>query len=569
MPSFAVVDRLFPAGLTVLSQTTTVPAGEVWELDPYSSVTVQVTGGSLVVLGTLRSHPVDASVVHLIQFPGVDESAFVGGGTVVLSESDRGLWLDGAGRLDLVGTERTPWLRAAGGLSAGATSVVLESPPVGWRAGDELAVTPTQLPNVASHWTHYDYPTVVSVVGSTVTFTPALTYPHPMETFPDASTLGAEVLNLTRNVRIEGTVGHRTHLTMFSTVPQTMSYVGFRHMGPRQLTGEGAITKGVLGRYATHFHHTYDGSRGSVMTGLVDRDSGGHSFVPHESHGTTWTQCIGHNNFDEMFWYDLPPDTFTPQAPSDDTVFDRCVASLVKVDPASRGFLLNGFQLGNGVGNRCVGCVAVGVQGSSSKDSSGFHWPEGAGIGSGLWEFDLCVSHNNVRHGLHTWQNGAEEHVITRFTAYHNGGGGISHGAYVNGYQYGNSMLVGNQLGGLVLHANAHDVSVPPLAFDGLDIDAQGMSPYAVNVQKHTLQMSTRTKVRNCTFAGYTTAAVGFTYVGNNGATTSDLIDFEDCAEDGSKPRVAIVGATTPGQLEPGSLVRWIVGGVTVQQWTA
>lgn len=59
-------------------------------------------------------------------------------------------------------------------------------------------------------------------------------------------------MNLTCNVRIEGTEGHRAHVFIHSSQPQSIRYAQLRYMGPRQ--ADGGYTSLVLGRYGLHFH---------------------------------------------------------------------------------------------------------------------------------------------------------------------------------------------------------------------------------------------------------------------------------------------------------------------------
>ena len=86
-----------------------VRAGGVLEFDPARSTTLTVTG-NVVVRGRLRMRPNDPDVVHRLQFADVDESAFVGD-TMGPVASDVGLWVIGAGRLDLMGSRRRGWNR--------------------------------------------------------------------------------------------------------------------------------------------------------------------------------------------------------------------------------------------------------------------------------------------------------------------------------------------------------------------------------------------------------------------------------------------------------------------------
>jgi hypothetical protein len=542
----AAVSRLL-RGMVRMPAGLEVAPGELVEFDPRADTTLEVER-NVLVLGRLRMRP-DPGVTHTLRFVGVDESLMAGGGMEV-RPSDVGLWV--LGRLDIAGTPKTEWAWAAGGLLAGQETVELDRPPVGWLPGDEVAVTPTA-PGLLA-WLRYDVRTVLSVDGTTVRLTEPLAHDHPAVEV-GGRVLTAEVLNLTRNVRVEGTPAGRAHVMVLGG-RQQISHAVFRYLGPRQADGQ--YTRGVPGRYPLHFHQVGDGSRGSLVEGVVVRDSGHRGLVPHESHGITFRRCITHNTYDEPYWYDLGGDTRTPQPPSHDLTLVECVASLVKVDPAHQGYTLTGFLLGNGDRNRCVGCVAVGVQGN--KNASGFLWPEGAGIGSGLWDFDQCVAHNNRVNGLFAWQNGPDPHEIRNYTAYHNGGAGIADGAYVHGYQYHDSHLTGNGWSGLDVHANSHGSSAVPLTFENLTVDAAG--DYAVRVLKHTLPPGGTTVLRNCAFRGYRKAAVGFTYTGSNGPTTADRLDIVDCQRDERLPWVEFLAP-----LMPGSLVRVIENGQVVDEW--
>jgi hypothetical protein len=320
------------------------------------------------------------------------------------------------------------------------------------------------------------------------------------------------VLNLTRNVRIEGsgngtaspTANHRAHIWIRSDKPQNISYVAIRHMGPRRI-GNGSPTESILGRYALHFHHSMDGSRGSIVRGTVIRDAGGHAFATHMSHGVTLQDAISYNTWDEAYWWD-------PGDESHDIVYDRCVAALVRNDPAYRGFRLAGFHINQGLRNEIRESVAVGVQGN--VDAAGFLWPEGqAPNGDGIWNFSKGnIAHNNKVDGIFAWQNDSQPHVIADYLAYHNGEAGIDHGAYVNGYHYENSVLYGNGDTALYLKAvtpGPDEVTGAPvnLRFDNMLFDGGGQGPDLILSDDHNADgTSYATFIRNSIFRNATNA---------------------------------------------------------------
>ncbi|WP_033821380.1 G8 domain-containing protein, partial [Kitasatospora sp. MBT63] len=484
------------------------------------------SAGNIEVRGTLSASPADA-VVHMVRFPGVDERRFQGGGMTVV-DTDTGLWVTGAGYLRLDGAARTAWVRAAGALKAGDTSITLAAAPAGWQVGDELAVTPTAAPDSGDDFSaQYDLRTVRQVKGATVVLDGPLTYAHPRVAVGAGVTVGAEVLNLTRNVRVEGTEQGRAHIHLTSSRRADVRHAALRWLGPRtngkeQWNGK-PVTDPVLGRYGLHFHMLADASRGTVVQGVVVRDAGNHAFVPHMSHGVTFRSCISHNTWEDAYWWDGPQDTRTPQGPSDDIVYDSCVASRTVFEPNPRGYRLTGFSLGAGSGSKATGCVAVGVQGATG--ASGYEWPE---TSEGVWTFERCLAHNNLENGIFVWLNAQHHHTVGQFVAYHNGGWGIEHGAYLNDFDYTSSVLYGNAAGGIAVHALGRDKGT---VFDGLLIDAAGQSDYAVSTLKHQLA-GVPVTISRCRMTGYRKAGVAFR------ATTDgqpDDIQVLDCSFSGNE----------------------------------
>jgi hypothetical protein len=507
----------------------TVEQGGELVFQPTVSRTLQSTG-NVVVEGRLVMRPASASVNHLLVFQGVDEQRMVGGGMDVL-DTDVGLWVMGAGVLDLQGSAKLPWTRVAGPVDAGSATLKLQDAAEGWEPGDEVVVTPTLPPATDGFVTAYDNARAQTVRERTLTLDEATRFAHPSVDLGTDAGAGrvqtAEVLNLTRNVRIEGTPDHRAHVFIRSSRPQTVRAVAIRHMGPRKPGQDGPGF--VKGRYGLHLHMCGDGSRGSVVDGVVVRDSGSHAFVPHLSNGIAFRGCISHNTYTEPFWWDGAPDTRTPGDSSHDILYDRCVASRALNDP-SGGYRLAGFFLGAGRGNRIRGSVAVGVDGSVQP--SGYIWPEGS---EGIWSFRDCVAHNNVGSGIFAWQNTPRVHVIERFTAYHNGEAGIAHGAYNNRFTYRDSVLHGNQSGAVLLHADSWGGPGSPLQFVNLTCDGARQSDYLIVATRHVGDNELPPpRFVGCSFAGAGKAAFGWTYQGEDGETTDEIVDIVDCSFTGN-----------------------------------
>jgi hypothetical protein len=383
-------DVAFPEGFAV-------PVGETWAFDPNTDTTVTVSG-NVIVEGTLEMKPASGDVEHLLRFEDVDESAFVGGGRDPV-ESDVGLWVTGDGRLLLEGEEKTAW--------------AYEYDPA-WE-GDEVVAAPNR-------------------PGEYEEF-------QPVTSTPPANPLGyqTELLDLTRNVRIEGTPEGYTHVFIRSTQPQTIRYAALRWVAPE--LGETDAT----GRYGIHFHMTGDGSRGSLVEGVVIRDTGNHAFVAHASHGVTFRNTIAYHVANEAYWWDEPPDSegedYNPVNDTNDLIWDHAVAAGVRLGEGGNKFRLAAFFLGNGENVSVTDSVAVGVQGEAGIEHSGFIWPEAAGA---VWTFRDNTAHNNEADGIFTWQNNDLRHDVDDFTAYYNAGAGVDHGAYENSYQYTRLTLLEN-----------------------------------------------------------------------------------------------------------------------------
>ncbi|MFE6867106.1 hypothetical protein ACFVFS_11140 [Kitasatospora sp. NPDC057692] len=463
--------------------------------------------GNVEIRGALALAP-DGGHVHTLRFPGVDEKRFQGDGMKVV-DTDVGLWVTGAGHLRLDGAAKTAWVRAERELKAGDTVVNLAAPPAGWLPGDELAVTPTGPPDQEGFAARYDLVTIRSVSGAAVTLEAPLRHAHPRVAAGGGVTVGAEVLNLTRSVRVEGSAKGRTHVHLTSSRRADVRHTALRWVGPRADTketwkgpdGAAPVTEPVLGRYGLHFHRLGDAARGTVVEGVVVRDAGSHAYVPHASHGITFRSCISHETWEDAYWWDGPLDTRTPQQPSDDIVYESCVASRTLLEPNPRAYRLTGFNLGAGTGGKALDCVAVGVQGANG--ASGFEWPENS---EGVWTFQRCLAHNNLQDGIFVWLNAKHHHVVTEFAAYHNGGWGIEHGAYLNDFDYTASVLYGNAGGGVALHSLGRDKGT---VFDGLLIDAAGRSDFAVSTARHELAGESVTFGR-CRFTGYRRAGIAF-----------------------------------------------------------
>ncbi len=485
--------------------------------DPNSSATLTSTK-NIIVDGALSMHPASAAVVQTIRFAGVDATKFVGGGMEPL-DSDVGLWVMGAGQLDLAGTPKTGWTRALGSVSAGATEIPLRTAPTGWRAGDDLSIAPTAKPDGGTDfYKGFDETTLAGTSSSSVLLAAATRRAHPEVN----GQWSAEVMDLTRNVRIEGTASGPAHVFIRSTRPQSVKYTQIRYVGVLKGTNTQA---GTSGRYGLHFHMMGDASRGTVIEGVVIRDAGSHTYVAHASHGITFEDDISYNNVEDAFWWDGSPNNRDPGDPTDDTLINASIVALARgVPDDNRDYRISGFNLGMGHRNTISNSTAVGTGGTAG--SAGFGWPEDAGQnipGNGVWTFNQGnLSHNNHDDGLFAWQNTGTLHDVTNFATYHNGEYGIEHGAYVNSYRYANAAVYGNGRAGI--NTKAKPQPSRPLSFQNMIVDGGGISPSGLVSFDHVADDDLLpTLFLHCVFKGQTGAAVALS-LGEHQAP--EIMDF-------------------------------------------
>jgi hypothetical protein len=429
-----------------------VMPGATLEFDPDADTSLTVTG-NVIVGGILQVLPAGHSIQHRLTFSGVNESAFLGGGHAPV-DTDVGLWVVGAGRLIIEGTTKEAWNRRG------------ESPT--WQPGDEIRVAPINAGDTATLPSGH--------AGSFATFVPGSPVPYAEWR---GNRYYAEILNLTRNVVIEGTESGRAHIMVTSSAKHSIQYVEIRHMGPRTPGGSGsANSTKILGRYALHFHHCGDGSRGTIVRGVVAKHCGSHAFVAHSSNGIDFEECISYNTFEPAYWWDKPDEGGLHLV--DSIRYRNCVAALVRNDPWNLANRLAGFHLGQGTNLWCVGCVAVGCQGN------GFDWPElpvqtQGQLVPNTWIFSHCVAHNNFGAGTFSWQNDTDVHELHDLQSFRNRLIGISHGAYLNVYDYA----------GLVLFQNGRADKSQSAAFKNFGQSWPEAQGNAIPKRRHRIRHST------------------------------------------------------------------------------
>jgi hypothetical protein len=499
-PSASDTPLISPGHTIVYDVTLTTVAGinvsssAVLSFDTAKSTTLQSTA-NVVIEGKLEMHPATAAVIQILRFMGVDESKFVGGGMDVLA-TDVGLWVMGAGMLDLAGTAKSSWTRVSGSIGAGATSISVENAN-GWLPGDEISITPTEAPTVGDAFaTGFDARTINSVSGNTITLSSGTSRPHPVVN----NQWTAEVINLTRNVRIEGTAAGKAHIYIRSTSIQKVQYAAMQYMGPRKDRGGSTATELVAGRYGLHFHHCMDGSRGSLVQGNVVRDTDNHSYVPHVSHGIKFLDNVAYNVTETAFWWD-------PGDPTHDVIYDHNLVAITKFINGSLNmnaqdaptFSSSGFALNTGDGNIAKNNVVVAGSQGDHAEGGAYNWE--AVINEGVWIFTNNLAHN-CGCGLRVWQNSTRNHVIEDFTSYHNNWG-MFHGAYANSYTYNGGTFYGCGIEIKAASANTNRVRL-----ENITIDGAGIIDYGIQIIHSPLPGNKPVFLRNLTIRGCKVAAI-------------------------------------------------------------
>ncbi|MCU0493382.1 MAG: right-handed parallel beta-helix repeat-containing protein [Chloroflexaceae bacterium] len=219
----------------------------------------------------------------------------------VMNMGSRGLLLMG-GRLELFGVSPAPvWTKLNDHAEANATSLTLRD-SVNWRAGDQLAIAPTDFYGVAAT----ERLAVASASGATVSLsgplrafrwgrlqhltasgmslTPDPSFTPPATPFPTVLDQRAAVGNLSRNIVIQGaddtlwrTQNFGAQLMAMAGSTVQIDGVEFRRVGQG----------GRNGRYPIHFHMlSYDESSGAT---LADASS---SFVRNSAIWQSQNRCI-------------------------------------------------------------------------------------------------------------------------------------------------------------------------------------------------------------------------------------------------------------------------------------
>jgi len=169
------------------------------------------------------------------------------------------------------------WLKLNADATAGDATVKAAGELTGWRVGDEIIVTG------AGRDSTTEERTIAKIEGQTIHLNKPLEEDHV-----GSGEYRGEVANLSRNVIIESAdpQGERGHTLYHAFSDGGVSYARFAHLGK----------KGVLGRYAMHFHLIGATMRGSQVKGASIVDSHNRWITIHGTEYLVVRDCVGYRS---------------------------------------------------------------------------------------------------------------------------------------------------------------------------------------------------------------------------------------------------------------------------------
>jgi hypothetical protein len=204
------------------------------------------------------------------------------------------------GRMDLHGAPLSrSWVKLGASARKGDATVTLAEPVSGWRSGDKLILTATSPPGFRARAEDLltEERTLRKIDGTTLTLDRPLKYEHL-----GSGEYRGEVANLSRNVIVESAdpKGQRGHTMYHRHSAGSISYAEFRHLGKR----------GVLGRYALHYHLVGDTMRGSSVLGASIWDSDNRWLTIHGTNYLVVRDCVGYKSVGHGFFLEDGTEVF-------------------------------------------------------------------------------------------------------------------------------------------------------------------------------------------------------------------------------------------------------------------
>ena len=184
------------------------------------------------------------------------------------------------------------WLKLGATAAKGATEVALEEPVTGWRVGDRVIVTATELGRDNGQGTELlqtEERTIAAIDGAKLTLDKPLVHEHL-----GAGDYRGEIANLSRNVVVESADPKeaRGHTMYHRHSAGSIGYAEFKNLGK----------EGVLGRYSLHFHLVGNTMRGSSVIGASIHGSGNRWLTIHGTNYLVVRDCVGYQSIGHGFF---------------------------------------------------------------------------------------------------------------------------------------------------------------------------------------------------------------------------------------------------------------------------
>ncbi|HKB35940.1 MAG TPA: G8 domain-containing protein, partial [Gemmataceae bacterium] len=196
------------------------------------------------------------------------------------------------GRMDFHGAPLSrSWVKLGATAKKGDNTLTLGDPVTGWKVGDRIIVTMTDIapssgyshPGPDPKGTTTEERNIRAIDGTKLTLSAALEHEHL-----GTGLYRGEVANLSRNVIVESADprGVRGHTMYHKHSAGSISYAEFRHLGK----------EGILGKYALHYHLCGDSMRGSFVVGASIWDSANRWLAIHGTNYLVVRDNVGYRS---------------------------------------------------------------------------------------------------------------------------------------------------------------------------------------------------------------------------------------------------------------------------------
>lgn len=231
------------------------------------------------------------------------------------------------------------------------------------------------------------------------------------------------VTNLKRDVDI---FGKGDIMFMAGSLPSTIRYVEVDLQPKRE-----------LGHYPIHWHRAGKSPAGSLIEGVVVKNSTNRCIVPHGVTGVTIRDTICKNITGDAIWWDPPTDRDDTKNNSHNILIDRVLVDGVRTAPGDNGYRNFAMDLYSGTGNAVINSACTNIEGTSLSGCWGWNQQNNLNRDGNAWTFRDNVAFGRTHLCMSFWENGhpgnRPRHVQKNVDC---GGNGIMAGAYTAPQDY-------------------------------------------------------------------------------------------------------------------------------------